>query len=384
MKVVVAHNRYREAQPSGENVIVDQEMAELTAAGVTVLPFLRSSDDIPAMAPARKALLPISPIYAPGAQRDLTRLIEEHRPDVVHLHNPYPLISPWIVRTAHRAGVPVVHTVHNYRQVCASALYFRDGHVCHDCRGRAFALPAIQHRCYRGSRAQSAVMATTLAVHRPTWRSVDGFIALTDQIKEHLLAYGVPGDRITVKPNAIPDPGPPPPLGDGFLFLARFSPEKGLALLLDAWHRHPEGSLGVLRIAGDGEQRQLAVDAAAARSDVEYLGQLDRPAVAVAVAAASVVVATPLWHDVLPTAVIEALVAGRPVLGTQMGGVPYLIGDAGWTVPPTAEALAAALPGARAGAAALSSAARLRYERTFHPDVVTKRLLDVYESVRRG
>jgi glycosyltransferase involved in cell wall biosynthesis len=277
-----------------------------------------------------------------------------------------------------------VHTVHNYRQVCASALYFRDGHVCHDCRGRAFALPAIQHRCYRGSRAQSAVMATTLAVHRPTWRSVDGFIALTDQIKDHLLAYGVPGERITVKPNAIPDPGPPPPLGDGFLFLARFSPEKGLALLLDAWRRHPEGSLGVLRIAGDGEQRQLAVDAAAARSDVDYLGQLDRPAVAAAVAAASLVVAAPLWHDVLPTAVIEALAAGRPVLGTEMGGVPYLIGDAGWTVPPTAEALAAALPAARAGAAALSSAARLRYERTFHPDVVTKRLLDVYESVRRG
>ena len=382
MKVVVAHNRYREAQPSGENVIVDQEMAELTAAGVTVLPFLRSSDDIPAMPPTRKALLPISPIYAPGAQRDLARLIEEHRPDVVHLHNPYPLISPWIVRTAHRSGVPVVHTVHNYRQVCASALYFRDGHVCHDCRGRAFALPAIQHRCYRGSRAQSAVKATTLAVHRPTWRSVDGFIALTDQIKDHLLAYGVPDERITVKPNAIPDPGPPPPLGDGFLFLARFSPEKGLALLLDAWRRHPDGALGTLRIAGDGEQRQLAVDAAAARSDVEYLGQLDRPGVAAAVADASVVVAAPRWHDVLPTAVIEALAAGRPVLGTEMGGVPYLIGDAGWTVPPTAEALAAALPTARAGAAALSSAARLRYERTFHPDVVTKKLLDVYAGLR--
>jgi glycosyltransferase involved in cell wall biosynthesis len=115
---------------------------------------------------------------------------------------------------------------------------------------------------------------------------------------------------------------------------------------------------------------------------VEYLGQLDRPAVAAAVAAASVVVAAPLWQDVLPTAVIEALAAGRPVLGTEMGGVPYLIGDAGWTVPPTAEALAAALPTARAGAAALSSAARLRYERTFHPDVVTKKLLDVYAGVR--
>jgi glycosyltransferase involved in cell wall biosynthesis len=383
MKVVVAHNRYREAMPSGENVIVDQEMAELAAAGVTVLPFLRSSDDIPSLPAAQKALLPVAPIWSPSAQRGLAELITAERPDVLHLHNPYPLVSPWVVRTAHRFGVPVVHTVHNYRQVCASALYFRDGHVCHDCRGRLLALPAVRHACYRGSRAQSAVMATALAVHRPTWRSVDRFVALSSEISAHLLSYGIPADRITVKPNSIPDPGPPPPLGDGFLFLARFSPEKGLGLLLDAWSRHPVGSLGVLRLAGDGAERSLAVAAAAARSDVEYLGQLDRAGVAAAVASSSVVVAAPLWHDVLPTAVIEALAAGRPVLGTAMGGVPYLIGDAGWTVPPTVDDLAAALPVARDGAAALSTAARLRYERTFHPDVVTKRLLDVYESVRR-
>lgn len=380
MKVVVAHNRYREAQPSGENVVVDQEIAQLAAAGVEVLPFLRSSDEIPAMSAAGKALLPISPVYAPAARRDLDRLLTERRPDVVHLHNPYPLVSPWIVRTAHRHGVPVVHTVHNYRQVCMSALYFRDGHVCHDCRDRAIGLPGVVHRCYRGSRAQSAVMATALAVHRPTWRSVDRYVALTDAIRDHLISYGIPAERITVKPNAIPDPGPPPPRGDGFLYLARFAPEKGLGLLLDAWRRHPEGSLGLLRIAGDGEQRGLAEAAAAERADVVYLGRLDRAGVAAQIAAASVVLSVPLWDDVLPTVPIEALAAGRPVLGTAMGGIPYIVGEAGWLVAPDPAALAAALPEARAGAAALSGAARLRYERTFHPDVVTKQLLDLYDG----
>ena len=218
MKVVVAHNRYRDAQPSGENTIVDLEIQQLGAVGVEVLPFLRSSDEIAQMSPAAKALLPISPVYAPKAQRDLAELIRAHRPDVLHLHNPYPLISPWIVRTAHRFGLPVIQTVHNYRQVCASGLYFRDGGICHDCLGRALPLPAVRHRCYRGSAAQSAIMATALTVHRPTWRSVDGYLALTDAIKDHLLGYGIPADRITVKPNAIPDPGRPTPLGEGFLF----------------------------------------------------------------------------------------------------------------------------------------------------------------------
>lgn len=381
MKVVVAHNRYRTGQPSGENIIVDAEIAQLRAAGVEVLPFLRESDDIPAMSKGQKALLPISPIYNRAAVHELGTLIERHRPDVVHLHNPYPLISPWVVRTAHAHGVPVVQTVHNYRQVCSSGLYFRDGHVCHDCRGRAIGLPAIRHRCYRDSTLQSALMATTLAVHRPTWKSVDRYIALTDGIARHLRDYGIPGARITVKPNAVEDPGEPAPLGDGFLYLARLTPEKGVGLLLDAWRRHPAGSLGTLRIAGDGELRPLVQQAAAERADIEYLGVLDRAGIQAALRGTAAVLAVPTWHDVLPTVVIEAFAAGRPVLGTAMGGIPYLIGPAGgWVVPPSAEAVSEALPVARTEAAGRAPAARARYLATFHPDVVTKQLIDVYAN----
>ncbi|MGW5667962.1 glycosyltransferase family 4 protein [Micromonospora sp. NPDC003776] len=418
MRIVVAHNRYREAQPSGENTIVDAEIGQLTAAGVEVLPFLRSSDEIPAMSKAAKALLPISPIWAPKAQHDLDRLLAEHRPDVLHLHNPYPLLSPWVVRTAHKRGVPVVQTVHNYRQVCSSGLYFRDGVICQDCRGRALGVPAIVHRCYRNSRAQSALMATTLAVHRPTWRSVDRFIALTSAVADHLRDYGIPDERIVVKPNAVPDPGIPTPLGEGFLYMARLTPEKGLDLLLEAWRRHPVGALGPLRIAGDGELRTQVEAAAAERSDVLYLGQLDRAGVRAALTASAVVLATSTWHDVLPTVIIEALASGRPVLGTALGGIPYLVGadtprepagtgpaevasapvggsdrpampegikagDAGWVVAPEPAALAAALPVALVGAPALAGSARARYERIFHPDVVTKRLIDIYADVAR-
>ena len=378
MKVIVAHNQYRRAQPSGENTVVDLEIEQLTAAGVTVLPFLRSSDEMTA---ADKALLPVSPIYAPRAQRALADLIREHRPDVLHLHNPYPLLSPWVVRTAHRHRVPVVQTVHNYRQVCASGVYYRDGHICHDCRGRAIGVPAVVHRCYRGSRAQSVVMATALAVHRPTWRSVDRYLALTSAIADHLRGYGIPEDRIVVKPNSVPDPGPPGPPGEGFLFLGRLTPEKGIDILLDAWRRHPDGSLGQLTIAGDGDLRPMVEQAAAARTDIVYAGALSRDEVRAALRRAAVVVVPSTWEDVLPTVVIEALAHGRPVLGSALGGIPYLVDQAGWVIPADPASFAGALPVARDGAAALSPAARQRYETTFHPDQVTKQLLAVYASL---
>ncbi|MDI6099195.1 glycosyltransferase [Actinoplanes sp. NEAU-A12] len=387
MKVVVAHNRYREAIPSGENVIVDTEIGQLRAAGVEVEAFQRSSDSIASLSAAGKALLPISPVYGAPAQRDLARLLTGFRPDALHLHNPYPLLSPWVIRTAHAHGVPVVQTVHNYRQVCSSGLYFRDGHNCHDCRGKLVGWPAVKNRCYRGSAAQSAIMATTLAVHRPTWRSVDRYIALTDKIAAHLADYGIPADRIVVKPNGLPDPGAPAPLGDGFLYGARLSPEKGLGLLLDAWRRHPDGSLGPLRIAGDGELRPLAEQAALERSDITYLGPLDRAGMIAARQVSAVVVAVPTWEDVLPTVILEAMSSGRAVLGTAVGGIPYMVGTgadaAGWLAAPDPAALAAALPLARAGAAAAASAARSRYQRHFHPDVLTPRLISVYADMSR-
>jgi glycosyltransferase involved in cell wall biosynthesis len=226
-------------------------------------------------------------------------------------------------------------------------------------------------------------MATTLAVHRPTWRSVDRYIALTTAVAEHLQEYGIPEDRIVVKPNSVPDPGRSTETGDGFLFAGRLSEEKGLPLLLDAWRQHPDGTLGRLTIIGDGELRPLAAQAANDRADVEYLGALSRDAVQAAVRRAAVVVVPSVWHDVLPTVVIEALANGRPVLGTALGGIPYLVDAAGWIVAPDRSALAAALPVAKENAAALAPAARRRYETTFHPDVVTKQLLAVYQSMVR-
>lgn len=353
---MVVHNRYRSAMPSGENAVVEQEIRWLRSAGVDVIPFVRSSDE---MSLRDKALLPISPIWTPQSGK-----IRAARPDVVHLHNPYPLISPSIVRAAHKYGVPVVQTVHSYRHVCASAMYFRDGAPCHECRGLAFAFPAIRHGCYRGSPAQSAVMATTLAVHRPTWRSVERFLAPTSAIAAHLRDYGIAPSRITVRPHAVDDPGPYSPGGEGVLFAGRLSDEKGLRLLVESW----SPSLGSLRIAGDGPLRDLARP--------HWLGRLDRAGVASAIRASALVVVPSLVADVHPTIVIEALAHGRPVLGTRLGGIPDLIGDAGWTVDP--RDFAAALPLAIAQAHALQTLARQRYLDNFTPDRAVASLLCAY------
>ncbi|HZV27555.1 MAG TPA: glycosyltransferase, partial [Acidothermaceae bacterium] len=190
MRVLVVHNRYRSENPSGENAVVDLEVDLLRGAGVDVAVFERSSDEIDAFSRRERAGLAMQPIYSASSIRRVREIVREFKPDVLHLHNPYPLISPSVLRTARTAGVATVVTVHNYRLVCTNGLFFRDGHSCHDCQGTRLPYPAVVHACYRESRPESAVIGTALVVHRKTWHTVDRFIALSGPIRDFLLAYG--------------------------------------------------------------------------------------------------------------------------------------------------------------------------------------------------
>jgi glycosyltransferase involved in cell wall biosynthesis len=308
-------------------------------------------------------------------------VIGRFRPDVLHLHNPYPLISPAVLRAASRAGVATVVTAHNYRLTCANGLFFRDGSSCHDCERTAIPYPAIVHACYRGSRPQSAAIATSLVAHRRTWKAVDRFVALSPPIRDFLLGYGIPTERIVLKANTVRDPGAPTNPGAGFLFAARLSVEKGVELLIEAWSRHPEGSLGELRIAGDGPLRDRVQAWAGRRKDVSYLGYRQPAQMADLMRDAAVVIVAPVWEDSCPMTAIEAMAHGRPVLATARGGLPFLLGnDGGWLVGDDPTSLAAGLAVAAKVTADDGRRAREHFTATLSPDATVGELLAVYRS----
>ena len=162
LRVLVVHNRYRSGQPSGEDRVVDQEIALLRSAGHDVTLFERHSDDIAAMSLLERAMVPVRVPWNRSVRSELGRQLREQRPDVVHVHNTFPLLSPSVVQACADVGVPTVATLHNYLQVCPRGTLYRDGHVCTDCT-RRLPLPAVRHGCYRDSRpATVPLMATTL------------------------------------------------------------------------------------------------------------------------------------------------------------------------------------------------------------------------------
>jgi glycosyltransferase involved in cell wall biosynthesis len=389
LRVLVVHNRYRSAFPSGENMVVDREIAMLRDAGVAVDTYIRDSDEIEHFGPVKRAGLAVRPIYSLEDAKAFKARIRSFGPDVVHLHNPYPLISPAVIRVAKAEGVPVVQSVHNYRFACANGLYFRDGRVCQDCLGKRVPWPAVTHSCYRGSMAQSAIMASSLAIHRATWQMVDRFLPVSDFVAKQLAAAGVPPEKITVKSNATPDPGEPAPIGKGFLFAGRLEEEKGIKLLLEAWRLSGLGKATTLTIVGDGAGRSAVEQAARVNPSIHYLGSVPADQVGQLLDDCAVRVVPSLCFEAAPLAVIESYARGRPVISTSVGASASVVGEeVGWVCPTTsaaglAETIRQAF-GDHNSARVRGLAARSLYERSYLPGEVTRSLLGIYGELERA
>lgn len=380
--ILVVHNRYVSTSPSGENAVVDEEMAQLQASGREVHSYIRSSDELQGV--RSRVSLAVSPIYAHRASRDLADLIDARRPDVLHLHNPFPLISPWVVRVAQSRGVPVVQTVHNYRHVCVAGSLFRDGQVCQDCVGKRVGWPAVVHGCYRGSRVQSVPMVAAQTVHRPTWRGVDRFLVLTRFMAERLAVLGVDPERLVVRPTATADPGAPGAGGSGFVYVGRLTEEKGVRLLVEAWQQSGLGRERQLTIVGDGPLAEFCRGAAETTPGLQVVGRLAADEVDAVIASSRALVAPSLWFEGFPRVVVEAFSHGTPVIATRIGSLAEVVDDlVGWSVEPTASELAASfLSAAAEDGAAKRVAARQRYLDTYRPEITLGQLLDVYDDVR--
>jgi glycosyltransferase involved in cell wall biosynthesis len=393
--VLILHNRYRQA--GGEDMVVEAEQGILEANGHRVVLLTVDNAQIPENAGVTRTLrLAAGTVWSRAAASLVRRAIERERPDVVHVHNFVPLLSPVVHRTAHASGVAVVQTLHNYRLVCPAGTLFRDGHPCEDCVGRRVAWPAVLHACYRSSRPQSAVVATMLASHRAigTWADdVDLYVAVSNFLRDRIVAGGYPAERIVVKGNFVEDPntGGSPAKADaprsGMLFVGRLSPEKGIDRLVEAWDSMPNPP--ELQIAGVGPQEPLVHAAAARNARIRYAGRLDQAEVRHAMATSQALVFASRWYEGQPITILEAMAAGLPVIAPRIGAIPELIEDGRTGIlfdPGTPGALAAAVGRGAADPTrlrALGAAARERYERFHTPEANYGQLLAAYEQAMR-
>ena len=317
-RVLLVHNAYQ--QRGGEDAVVEAEATLLREHGHEVTLYSRHNDEVAGLS---RLALARDTLWSPRTGRDLQALISQHRPDVVHVHNSFPLVSPSVYWAAARAGLPVVQTLHNFRLLCPQALLLREGRICEDCVGRV-PWRAVQHGCYRGSAVQSAAVAGMLQLHRGlgTWqRQVTLYIALNAFCRDKFIEGGLPAERIRIKPNFIDLPAPAPQSREGFLFVGRFSLEKGLAVLAQALALAPPGT--ALHAAGSGPDAGLLEGA----PGVQMLGPLPPAAVYAQMARRRALVLPSIWYENYPRTLVEAFANGLPVIASRLGAMATLVED---------------------------------------------------------
>lgn len=325
MKLLLCHNHYQQA--GGEDEVFAAESALLESFGHQVVRYAVHNDRIADMGRARLAA---DTLWNRDSHRQVRRLIRRERPDVVHFYNTFPLLSPSVYYAARAESCPVVQSLHNYRLMCPNALFYREGRICEDCLGKFVPWNGVLHKCYRGDRGASAVVASMLVGHRllGTWkRTVDIYVAgMTGFVREKFRAGGIPVDRLVLKPNFVfPDPGEGDGDGGYALFAGRLTPEKGVTTLLEAWAQLPEGRS--LLILGDGRMAPEVEQVAALHPGVEWLGRKSLDETYALLKRAAFLICPSEWYEALPRIIVDSFAVGTPVLASEVGAMADVVHD---------------------------------------------------------
>lgn len=323
MRILLVHNRYK--QPGGEDGVVRAEANLLQRHLHQVELFEADNDAIEG--PLQSVTTALTCVWSPRSQRRFIDHLNRFEPDIVHIHNFFPTISPAVHHAAHNRGIPVIQTLHNYRLVCPASTLLRHGRICEKCTHEVFPISAVRYACYRNSRAASAAIANMLVFHRAigTWtKAVSRFIALSEFSRQTFVRAGLADRKISVKPNFLAeDPGRGNGRGNFILFAGRLVDEKGIASLFEAW-KLVKSNMNLV-IVGDGERATMVREFASRNANVEWLGFRSRQEILNLMGDAYALVFPSVWYEAFPLVLAESLARGLPVISSNLGCMPEII-----------------------------------------------------------
>lgn len=319
MKILLVHTKYQ--HPGGEDTVVEQELNFLREQHRVETLFFQN------LCGLRGAFQFLASIWNVRAAANIRNHIKQLQPDVIHVHNWHFASGPVIFRVARKMKVPVVHTLHNYRLLCPSAILLHNNALFTESLHQNFPWTAVHKKVYRNSKMQTFWLAYIVWFHKKlgTWKEIDKFICLTPFAKELFLEsnFGFEAHKFIVKPNFTLNASKIADMnrGNPFLFVGRLSEEKGIETLLDAF----KGSNFILHIVGDGPLRDQVEKAQREYKNIQYLGALPHDEVYKAMQQAQALIFPSIWYETFGMTIIEAFSNKTPVIASAIGSPQTLV-----------------------------------------------------------
>ncbi len=383
MKVLAAHNYYQ--YQGGEDSVFSNEKELLRRRGHEVVEFVRDNHEITSYGVTEFAALPARTIWNWDSYDRVKKIIKDFKPDVVHLHNTFPLISPAVYDACWDCNVPVVQTLHNSRLFCPAGGLFYKGEYCERCLGKTLPWAGIARGCYRSSHLQTGLVGIMTAVHRKrgTWTDkVARYVVFNSFFKQKFIEAGLPAAKIDVKPHFLDDPGEAQVPGAYALYVGRLSDQKGVRTLLRAWE-----SVGnvPLRICGSGPLEAVVSEAAAkSGGKISHTPFAPREAVLSMMKGASFLIWPSEAVETFGLVALEAFACGRPVVCSALSSMLEMVSENQTGISFQAgnsDDLARKVMWAwqnKEEMVRMGRAARKRYEADFSTDSNYDRLIQIY------
>ena len=373
-KVLLIHNYYQ--IPGGEDTVVANEKKLLEDHGHEVVLYTRHNNELKSMGNLQKLALPFITIFNPKTYRDVKRIIEEEKIQIVHVHNTLSLISPAVYYAAVKMKVPVVQTIHNFRFLCPGATFYRDGHICEDCVSKGLKC-AVKYGCYRGSKVQTLVCVLSMWLQRLSgiYGKIN-YICLTEFNKGKLLQLKqINPDRVFTKPNYVKS-REEKTNRSGFIFVGRLDELKGVRVLVEAWKLMGSDSPH-LTICGTGPLEKWCREQTEGLN-VDMKGFVPNDEAIDLISRSKALILPTLWYEGFPMSIVEAYAMGTSVICTNLGNAGSVVidGVTGWKFEiGNIEELIEKVKGWRD----ISGSVRRIYEEKYTDVVNYRRLIEIYE-----
>lgn len=325
MRILQIHNKYQ--QYGGEDAVLKLEYELLLQNDNIVEQLFFDNHSIQTV--FDKLSLTYKTIYNFKSRKIVKDKIAEFKPDIIHVHNFFPLASPSVFYAAKKMNIPIVMTLHNYRLICANAELYRNHKACFDCIQKTFPLNGIKYSCYRKSKLQSLMVTLMSAFHKikGTWKNeIDGYIALTEYSKKLLVnsSLKLEPEKVFVKPNFILSKKVltnQKTRTNRYLFVGRLIETKGIISLLEASKTYNFN----LDIIGDGPLKTLVQDYCKNNTNISYLGFQNQEYILDKMSTCKALIFPSLKIEGFPVTIVEAFSVSTPVIAADNGPINEII-----------------------------------------------------------
>lgn len=325
MKILAIHNFHRKGSASGDDQVYKSETAILESHGNTVVRYSVCNDEFDNAGAFGKVLSTLGMMWSFKNYRAVKDIIAKEKPDVVHVHTFFPLLSPSILYAAKRSGCPVVATLHDTRFVCPCSTSLRGTQLCNEC-GDGHYLRMCKYGCFKNSRLQSLIVAFIFKYHRirkSFYKQIDRYVCLNENQIKLLTNIGFDKNKIIKKYNFVPDSGvglTPVELKElperYVVFYGRIGEEKGIRILMKIWEQLPDIPLVVM---GGGPLEEEFAAWAKDKEQVHFLGYTQHDKCLAIVKGSEFVVFPSIWYEGCSMVEIETESLGKSLIATDLG-----------------------------------------------------------------